>query len=80
MFTVPLSNPVIEFGIEGPGEIIATDNGNSFDMEAFSSNKRTAFSGLALVIVRPVKGEPGTIKVTAVSDGLSAGKITIKSE
>src|SRR5690554_1960151 len=49
---VPRSNHEIVFSIEGPGTIVATDNGNPADMTAFPSKVRNAFNGLALVIVR----------------------------
>jgi beta-galactosidase len=76
---VPRSNNKMEFSIEGPGEIIATDNGNSMDMTAFPSHDREAFNGLALVIVRSKKGEPGAITLTAKSAGLKETQIKIKS-
>ena len=77
---VPRSNNKIEFSIEGPGEIVATDNGNPMDMTAFPSHSREAFNGLAMVIVRSNKGESGTITVTAKSPGLKNSHVTIKSK
>ncbi|PKQ43974.1 beta-galactosidase GalB [Confluentibacter flavum] len=76
---VPTANNLLEFEIEGPGEIIATDNGDASDLTAFVSKKRHAFNGLALVIVRSKKGEMGTIKVTAKSNGLETGIVEIKA-
>jgi len=78
--TVPRSNNRIEFSIEGPGEIVATDNGDSYNLESFASHQREAFNGLALVIVRAKSGEKGTITVTAKSNGLDETKVTIKSK
>ena len=43
---VPRTNNLIEFSIEGPGEIVATDNGDPTNMVPFSSDKREAFGGL----------------------------------
>jgi len=77
---VPRTNNSIEFGIEGPGEIVATDNGDSYNMESFASHKRQAFNGMALVIVRSKTGEKGTIVVTAKSDGLNNAQIFIQSK
>lgn len=71
---------MIEFSIEGPGEIIATDNGDPTDMLVFPSLKRKAFNGLALAIIRSKKGTKGTIRVTAKSAGLNENIITIKSK
>lgn len=77
---VPRSNNAIQFSIEGPGEIVATDNGDSYNMESFDSHKRDAFNGMALVIVRSKAGEKGTIVVTAKSDGLKEIKVIVKSK
>jgi len=77
---VPRSNNLIEFSIEGPGEIVATDNGNSYNMESFASHKREAFNGLALVIVRSKAGEKGRITVTAKSNGLAESRIELQSK
>jgi beta-galactosidase len=60
----------IHFEVSGPGEIVATDNGDPTDMTAFPSKDRKAFNGLALVIVRAKRGEKGNIRVVAKSDGL----------
>lgn len=76
---VPRSKNHIQFQIEGPGEIVATDNGDATSFESFQAPERNAFNGLALVIVRAKPGQPGTIKLTAISDGLEAAAIRIKS-
>ncbi len=76
---VPGTNNLIEFSIFGPGEIIATDNGDQTDMTSFASLQRNAFNGMALAIVRPKKGEPGTIVVTAKSEGLQEAQVKIKT-
>jgi beta-galactosidase len=67
---VPRSMNLIHFEISGPGEIVATDNGDPTDMMAFPSKDRKAFNGLALVIVRAKRGQSGPITVIAKSDGL----------
>jgi len=74
---VPRSNNRIDFSIEGPGEIVATDNGDPYCMVAFPSKSREAFNGLALVIVRSISGKTGKITVTATSKGLDKTQITI---
>lgn len=76
---VPTANNLIAFTIEGPGEIIATDNGDPTDLTAFGSKSRKAFNGLALVVVRSIKGEKGNIKVTAKSEGLEAISVTLNT-
>jgi beta-galactosidase len=77
---VPLSDNLIEFGIEGPGEIIATDNGDPTDMMPFPSFRRKAFNGLVLIIVRSISEDEGTIKVMAKSPGLKDVTVEIKSK
>ncbi len=79
-FMVPRSNNQIEFSIEGPGEIVATDNGDAANMVSFASKKREAFNGLCLVIVRTKAGNPGSITVTAKSSGLKTTQVNILSK
>ena len=50
--TVPEAKSVVKFEISGPGEIVATDNGDPANLVSFSSEERAAFSGFALAIVR----------------------------
>jgi beta-galactosidase len=78
--TVPEADNNISFSITGPGEIVATDNGNPSDLVSFASKERKAFSGLGLVIVRSVKGKPGIVKITASSQGLKSAVADIKSK
>jgi len=75
----PRATNQIHFEIEGPGEIIATDNGDPTSFESFQSHGRKAFNGLCLVIVRGKTGQPGTIKLTANADGLKVGTTSIKT-
>lgn len=78
--TVPDAAHNITFSIEGPGEIVATDNGDPADLVAFPSKERKAYSGLALIIVKGVKGQPGAIKITASAQGLSKNVLIINSK
>ncbi len=74
---VPRSKNLIHFSIQGPGEIVATDNGDPTDLSIFSNPDRNAFSGLALAIVKAKRGTPGVITLTAKSDGLPDVSTTI---
>lgn len=76
--TVPRSHPTIRFSIDGPGEIVATDNGDATSFESFQSPVRKAFNGMALVIVRAQKGKTGKFTVSAESDGLQTGTVEVK--
>lgn len=73
------ANNNIQFEISGPGEIVATDNGDPADLIAFPSKERKAYSGMALVIVRGKAGTAGTITVTAKSNGLQTAQVMISS-
>ncbi|KAH9883782.1 glycoside hydrolase [Xylariomycetidae sp. FL2044] len=75
--TVPMAGNTITFSVSGPAEIVATDNGDPADMTEFPSLERNAFSGLALAIVRPEAGASGEIVVSASSEGLAGGEVTI---
>lgn len=77
--TAPRAKNPISFKIEGPGEIVATDNGDPTNLVPFPSHARDAFNGLCLVIVRGIPGKTGTIKVTAESGGLESTTIAVKA-
>ncbi|KAF1685325.1 beta-galactosidase [Pseudoxanthomonas broegbernensis] len=74
---VPTAANRIRFSVEGPAEIVATDNGDSTDMTAFPSHERAAFSGMALVIVRGLRGRSGTATLRAQSDALQDAAVTL---
>lgn len=77
---VPRSKNQLKFRIEGPGEIVATDNGDPTSFESFQAPERKAFNGLALVIVRGKAGETGKIKLVATAAGLGAGSCLIRTK
>jgi beta-galactosidase len=72
---VPTATNLIRFTVSGPGEIVATDNGDATDLSRFQSPERKAFAGLALVIVRATG--PGAIMVKAESEGLAGAATTL---
>jgi beta-galactosidase len=78
--TVPVADNLISFSIEGPGKIIATDNGNPADMTEFHSTERKAFNGLALAIIRSERGKKGHITVKVKSSGLEETRVQISSK
>lgn len=77
--TVPEASNKVRFSIEGPGEMVATDNGDPASLVSFIAKEREAYSGLVMAIVRFEKGKRGTIKITASSPGLRTASIDIKS-
>jgi beta-galactosidase len=75
----PRANNRIRFSIDGPGEIVATDNGDATCLEVFANKERNAFNGMALVIVRALPNQSGPIELHAESDGLKPATITLHS-
>ena len=76
---VPRAKNRLRFRLEGPGEIVAVDNGDATDHESFQSPERNAYNGLCLVVVRTKARTPGRITLTAQSDGLKTGELRITS-
>ncbi|KXI27197.1 beta-galactosidase [Paraglaciecola hydrolytica] len=77
---VPRAKHQLSFSLQGPGEIVATDNGDSANLVAFPSHQRAAFNGLALVIIKAKKGEPGNISLSVEAEGLEAAHVSITSK
>ncbi len=77
--TVPRASDEIDFEVSGPGEIVATDNGDATSHVSFQSPKRRAYNGLALVIVRTRPGMAGDIVVTAKSGSLRPAQTVVTS-
>ncbi len=55
---IPNAAHSVSFTIEGPGNILATDNGDPTDLTSFSSPTRKTFSGKALAIIQSQRGKP----------------------
>jgi len=75
----PLAANLVHFHVEGAGKIAAVDNGNAASVEPFQSDRRKAFSGLALLIVKSSAGQPGAISVEASSDGLQSASAQLNA-
>nr|WP_229258864.1 DUF4982 domain-containing protein [Duganella flavida] len=78
--TAPRAEPRIRFTVEGPGELVATDNGDPTNLESFKSPERAAFNGLCLAIVRALPGKRGSITVRAAAEGLQPATLTLRAE
>jgi beta-galactosidase len=74
--TVPRANQKIRFTVTGPGEIVATDNGDPTSFESFQATERAAFNGLCLVVVKAK--QPGQIVVHAESASLQGDSVILK--
>jgi len=76
---VPTADNEVTFEIEGPGSLLGTDNGNPASHEDYKSNRRKAFNGWCLAIVKS-NGKTGEIQVRAVSPALQAARVTIETK
>jgi len=74
---VPGSSNPISFSVEGPGKIVAVDNGDATSQEPFQASTGKAYNGLCLVIVKANKGATGSFTVKAVSKGLNGASADI---
>jgi beta-galactosidase len=77
--TAPRADSRVTFRVEGPGEIVATDNGDPTDLEAFPSPARKAFNGQVMAIVRAKPGQVGPIVVTAQAPGLTSSRVEVRA-
>lgn len=75
----PRADNRIHFALTGPGEIVATDNGDATSFESFQSHDRKAFNGRCLVIVRAKPGSPGHIRIVATAAGLKPRAASVTS-
>ncbi len=75
---VPDADPVIYADIEGAGRIIAMDNGNSMDHDAYRNPQRRAFGGKVVAIVQSVR-DAGEIRVNLRADGLEGETLILNS-
>lgn len=73
----PTAKNAIRFIVEGPGEIVATDNGDPTSFVPFQSPERETFNGLGLAIVRAKVGQPGKITLRAESSGLEGASVVL---
>lgn len=74
---VPRSNNDISFSIEGPGKIVAVDNGDATSHEPFQASRRKAYNGMCLVIVKAEKGATGSFIIKAASKGIKGSQAKV---
>ncbi len=77
--TVPRADARIRFSLDGPGALVATDNGDATDFDPFPSSTRRAFGGLALAIVRGSADAAGTLILRAEADGLARAELKLQT-
>jgi hypothetical protein len=69
----PLADNLVQFDVQGPGEIAGIDNGDQLSLDSFQDSQHKLFFGKAMLIVRTKEGQSGKIQITARSQGMSAG-------
>ena len=75
---VPIAENKVQFFVEGEGSIVGTDNGNPNDSVSLKRPERRLFGGKALAILQS-NGKEGKIVLTAQSEGLLKGTLTIEA-
>ena len=73
----PNAENLLTFSVEGPGEIIGVENANLKDLDKYVNNKRKAWKGRAMVVVKGSKGT-GEIKLKASAEGFADAITTIQ--
>lgn len=73
----PNANNELSFSIKGAGAIAGVDNANLKDTDPYVSNKRTAWKGRALVVIKSTH-QPGSIDLKVSSPGLLGSTIILK--
>jgi beta-galactosidase len=71
---VPTGDNLVRFTVAG-GSIMALDNGDMRDHDPYQSDRRHAFNGLGLAILRAA--QPGLLRLTASAEGLRGASVTL---
>jgi len=72
---VPTAADLVRVSVTG-GAIVALDNGDITDHDPYRSDRRHAFNGRGLAILRAA--QPGVLTVTAAADGLRPASISVQ--
>ena len=75
--TVPRSDNLVSFEIDGPGRIVAVGNGDATSHEPFQAQQRKAYNGLCQVIVAGKPGQPGVVTLKASSARLASASLSV---
>jgi len=70
----------VRFTIEGPPDLIATDNGALTSHDSFQRADRKAFNGMCLGLVRSRTGHRGKIRLRAEAAGLTSAQVALDSK
>ncbi|MDI9865655.1 beta-galactosidase GalB [Flectobacillus sp. DC10W] len=73
---IPDANHLVQFSVEGKGNLVSVDNGYQASLESFKAPYRSAYHGKCLAILQATK-EVGKIKLKASAEGLESSEIEI---
>lgn len=76
---MPTADNEVALEIDGPGALVGTDNGDPASHADYRANRRKAFNGLCLAIVRS-NGQVGKMLIGAISPGLQSAQAVIASK
>jgi beta-galactosidase len=77
---VPDSSAKIRFTVAGPALIAGITNGDPQSTESFVDNPAPVFHGKSMLVLRSLEGRRGSVKLTAVSDGLQSASATVTAK
>ena len=75
----PKADNLINFSLQGEGEIIAVHNSNPMSIESFTLPRCKAWQGRCLVIINS-NGREGEIKLIASSEGIKDCSVILRAE
>lgn len=75
---VPHANNLVNFEVTGPYKLIGVENGDILDMNSNKQLSTKAFMGKTLLVLQSTD-KPGTLSITAKSDGLKSSKVVVKT-
>ena len=73
----PNATNLINFTVEGNGEIVAVDNGDIVSHESYQGTKYPTYKGKCIAIVK-TKASSGKITIKASADGLKPGSVSVR--
>ena len=76
---MPRAKHLVRFALEGPGEIIAVDNGDATSHQPFQAKQITTYNGMCLVVIRSLVGQAGEITLQAESEGLESATVKLQT-
>jgi len=73
---IPRAADRVSFKVDGPGRIVAVDNGDCMSTEPFQATERRAYGGTCVAILRGTA--PGQVSVTASAAGLESDEVSFE--